>query len=173
MLFIAVRKFRGIRLRTASRLPKLRRPGHVSSGCRRTIESDPTVLPRELPPFIRDFISRHVRSVEQLEILLLFSRDVFAVWSAKKVYDAILSSPHSVERWLGELSHAGLLERLPDSGDYKCCTDDVLISQIAALAEFYRTSPVRVVEAIYKRGPHAAQSFADAFRIKKNDEPTS
>lgn len=127
---------------------------------------------RELSPFIRDFISRHVRSVEQLEILLLFSRDVSAVWSARKVYDAILSSPHSVERWLDELSKGGLLEKLPDSGGYTCCTDETLVSQIAALAEYYRTSPVRVVEAIYKRGPHAAQSFADAFMIKKSDEPT-
>lgn len=128
---------------------------------------------RELSPPIRDFISRHVRSVEQLEILLLFARDPSVVWSVKKVYDVIFSTPHSVERWLDELSVGGLLEKLPDGGGYRCCKDEARLTEMKALAEHYHTTPVRIIEAIYKRATHAAQSFADAFKITKNDNPTS
>lgn len=128
---------------------------------------------RELSPPVRDFISRHVRSVEQLEILLLFTRDPSAVWSVKKVYDVILSTPHSVERWLNELSVDGLLEKLPEGGGYRCCRDEAQFSEMKALAEHYQTTPVRVIEAIYKRATHAAQSFADAFKITNHENPNS
>ncbi|MDZ4401174.1 hypothetical protein [Prosthecobacter sp.] len=126
---------------------------------------------QELPPSIRNFISRYVRSVEQLEILLLFSQEPDAAWSVQKVYDAILSTPQSVERWLDELVRNGLLEKLSDpAASYRCCTEDSLISQMAALGEFYRSKPVRVIEVIYRRDVNAAQSFADAFKIKTTDQ---
>ncbi len=126
---------------------------------------------QELPPSIRSFISRHVRTVEQLEILLLFSREPDTVWSVQKVYDAILSTPHSVERWLDELVRNGLLEKLAEPGaGYRCTTEDSLMSQILALGEIYRSRPVRVIEAIYRRDASAAQSFADAFKIKNTDQ---
>ncbi len=125
---------------------------------------------QELPPSTRSFISRHVRTVEQLEILLLFSRGPGTLWSVEQVYDAILSTPQSVERWLTELARNGLIEKLsgPSAG-YRCTTDEGLMSQMLELAEIYRTRPVRVIEAIYRREASAAQSFADAFKIKKTD----
>lgn len=129
------------------------------------------VSDHELPSAIHTFISRYVRSVEQLEILILFCRKPEDVWSVQQVYDVILSTPKSVERWLDELVRSGLLEKVaePDGG-YRCCTKDGLISQITALEESYRTKPVRVIESIYQRDGSAAQSFADAFKIKNTDQ---
>ncbi|MHB1081123.1 MAG: hypothetical protein ACYC67_17135 [Prosthecobacter sp.] len=124
----------------------------------------------DIPHTIRTFISRYVRSVEQLEIMLLFSRNPNASWSVQEVYDAILSTPRSVQKWLDELARDGLLERLSEpAGSYRCQSNASLVSQIAALEESYRTKPVRVIEAIYKRETNAAQSFADAFKIKPTD----
>jgi hypothetical protein len=37
------------------------------------------------------------------------------------------------------------------------------------IGDIYRTRPVRVIEAIYRRDSTAAQSFADAFKIKNTD----
>lgn len=129
------------------------------------------VYPQELPSPIRNFLSRYVRSIEQLEILLLFGREPSVEWSATQVYEAILSTPSSVERWLTELTGHGLLEKISDpSVTYRCSADAELRAQIAMLAEIYRISPVRVIEAIYKRDTNAAQSFADAFKLK-NTEP--
>jgi hypothetical protein len=128
------------------------------------------VSEQELTNSIRNFISRHVRSVEQLEILILVSREAGSTWTVQKVYDAILSTPQSVERWLNELVRDGLLEKKTDTITGYCRTrDDDLFSKINALGEVYRARPVGVIEAIYRRDVSAAQSFADAFKIKNTD----
>lgn len=127
--------------------------------------------PPDIPPAIRSFLSRYVRSIEQLEILLLFAREPARLWSAPQVYDAILSSHSSVERWLREMAAQSLLETNAEPTlRYRCTSDAEVIAQISALAALYRTSPVRVIEAIYRRDtPSAAQSFADAFKLKPTD----
>lgn len=129
------------------------------------------VFEQELPPSVRSFISRHVRSVEQLEILILLSREANVSWTVQKVYDAILSTPQSVERWLDEMVRNGLLEKMGEPAiSYRCTTDVSLISQMRELGDIYHTRPVRVIEAIYRRDAAAAQSFADAFKIKNTDQ---
>lgn len=126
---------------------------------------------QELPPSIRSFISSHVRSVEQLEILILLSREAKTAWTVQKVYDAILSTPQSVERWLDEMVRNGLLEKMAEpAASYRCTAEASLISQMRQLGDIYSTRPVRVIEAIYRRDASAAQSFADAFKIKNNDQ---
>lgn len=128
------------------------------------------MFPTDLPASVRAFLSRHIRSVEQLEILLLFARAPGSLWSAKKVYDTILSTPHSVERWLEEMTRAGLLEKVNDpAGCYRLSSPEEVISQTGLLAELYRIAPVRIIEAIYRRDTIAAQSFADAFKLKSTD----
>lgn len=103
--------------------------------------------------------------------MLLFSGNPDDAWSVQKVYDAILSTPKSVQKWLDELVRDGLLEKLSDpDASYRCCTKESLVAQMAALGDIYRTRPVRVIEAIYKRDANAAQSFADAFKIKPTDQ---
>lgn len=129
------------------------------------------VFPTDLPGSIRTFLARYIRSVEQLEILLLFGRAPTSQWSSKKVYDTILSTPHSVDRWLEEMTRTGLLEKTTEPpGHYRCSTNEELLGQITLLAELYRISPVRVIEAIYRRDTIAAQSFADAFKLKNTDQ---
>jgi hypothetical protein len=129
------------------------------------------VASSNLPPALLDFISRYVHSVEQLEILLLVSRHPDTPWSPHAVYEKILSSPRSVERWLEELTRAGLLERVSQpEGHYRRNQDEQIGAQIKTLEEFYRTVPVRVIESIYRREATAAQSFADAFKIKKTED---
>jgi hypothetical protein len=125
----------------------------------------------DLPTALREFIARYVRSVEQLEILLLLGREPQEIWTVRKVYETILSTLSSVERRLDELVQSGLVDNIsvPSAG-YRCGTDENLLSLIAMLAEFYHLSPVRVIEAIYKRESGAVQSFADAFKMRKPDE---
>ncbi len=118
----------------------------------------------------RAFLSKYVRSVEQLEILLLLGGTPSKTWTVQSVYDTILSTPVSVEGWLNDLVKSGLLEKLPEPSSYRCCTDEGMVAQICALAEVYRTLPVRVIEAIYQREAGAAQSFADAFKLKKPED---
>ncbi|WP_395747876.1 hypothetical protein [Prosthecobacter sp.] len=122
---------------------------------------------QDLEPVIRIFLSRYIRSIEELEILLLIAREPGGTWTAKRVYDAILSTPASVERWLNELAGHGLVEKSPTG--FRGCSDAELSSQIDRLDAAYRTSPVRIIEAIYRPQNSAAQSFADAFKLKNTD----
>ena len=124
----------------------------------------------ELSPLIRAFLSRYVRSVEHLEILLLFTPPD-RCWSAAAAYDKIMSTPQSVERALEEFVQHGLLERAPEPPHDYCCSSDASVrEQLDALAHLYRLTPVRVIETIYRRDGGAAQSFADAFKIKPDPD---
>ena len=120
-----------------------------------------------LPNSVRQFIARHLRSIEQLEILLLFSGGAGAPWTVQSVYDSILSSLPSIQRWMDEFVQTGFLESdgaVPPHYRYIGKTEDT--ETIAELAQFYKTMPVRVIEAIYKKGADPAQGFADAFKLK-------
>jgi hypothetical protein len=130
------------------------------------------VPPQNLPATIVEFISHHIHSVEQLEVLVLLHGDPQKRWSAKRVYDVVLSAPQSVQRWLDDLTRRGLIQKPPDDSDgYQASPDDSVRSQVAQLAECYRLTPVRVIEAIYRRESSAVQSFADAFKLKNPDKP--
>lgn len=128
------------------------------------------MFPTDLPASIRLFLSRYIRSVEQLEILLLFVRAPGSVWSSKRVYDTILSTPHSVERWLEEMTRTGLLEKAGEGAGYRSTGNEEQLTQMKLLSDLYRMSPVRIIEAIYRRDTIAVQSFADAFKIKNTDQ---
>jgi hypothetical protein len=120
---------------------------------------------------IRQFIALHLRSVEQLEILLLVSRKPEVVWTVKAVYDSILSSVPSVQRWMDEFVRTGFLEANGASPTgYRYIAKTEIAQTVADLAQCYQTMPVRVIEAIYKKDTDPAQSFADAFKLKP-DEP--
>ncbi len=124
----------------------------------------------DFTPALRHFISCYVRSVEQLEILLLLRQQPDRVWSVQAVYDVILSTTSSIERWLTELTRSGFVcEEQPLAYRYSATGEPA--EQIAALAHFYKTTPVQVIEAIYQPKADAAQSFADSFKLKNPNSP--
>lgn len=118
------------------------------------------------------FICRFVASVEQLEILLLLARKPEACFTVEGVYEVIMSTRISVERWLDQMVAARLLIRQPGPPlSYRFDPQEPGINALVnELSDSYKAYPVRVIEAIYKlRLPSdPAQDFADAFRIRKN-----
>lgn len=125
-----------------------------------------------LPAAVREFLGKYIRSVEQLEILLLVSARDNLSWTVAQVYDVILSSETSVARWLEELVRDGLIARSlqTELPTYEKSPDPVVEEKISLLRRTYKLSPSRTIEAIYKREVDAAQGFADAFRIKDNPQ---
>lgn len=126
-------------------------------------------MPSENPlSTAKAFLREHIRSVEQLEILLLVSSARRELWTVRDVNDVILSSETSVAHWLEALAAQGLLLR--DEGPplvFRHATDPALAAQISELQLAYKTAPVRIIEAIYQKDADAAQSFADAFKFKQ------
>jgi hypothetical protein len=125
----------------------------------------------DLPASTREFISRYIFSVEELEILMLLHGDPPRVWSVAGVYAVILSAPGSVKRWLDTLVRFGLLEAVPDEPPgFRYAATGALGAEVDELVAMYKLKPVRVIEAIFKRGPDPLQSFADSFKLNPPEE---
>lgn len=58
---------------------------------------------------VRQFIERHIRSVEQLELLLLLRRSAGRSWTAEEASRELRTRPSSVAPRLAELAGAGLV----------------------------------------------------------------
>jgi hypothetical protein len=122
-----------------------------------------------LPEDVQRFLRVQIRSIEQLEILLLLSAEPDRTWTAAEVYKVVLSNQKSVEEELDRLAQQGLLRRndrgevtfefSPSSEGWK-----VLITEIGRL---YKERRVKVVEAIYAAPVSEIDEFAKAFRIRK------
>ena len=117
------------------------------------------------------FIAAEIKSLEQLEILLLLSGNPHKWWTAQGVYDVIKSSLGSVEGRLREMAERGMLRQEPDSANrYQFApADESIWRLIAELREAYKERPVKVVQAIYTaKPPDGVREFARAFRIRKD-----
>ncbi len=127
---------------------------------------------QKLAPDIRDFLRRHIRTVEQLEILLLLRQERSREWTASEVFAKVRSSEQSVALRLAQFADEGLLvtnNSVPATYRYSPklpSLDDV----IARTGEALQTRRVQVLEAIFSSDDSniidPVQSFADAFRFR-------
>ena len=119
------------------------------------------------PDPVLSFVDRHIESLEHLEILLLLAAQDRS-WSALEIFQKIQSSVASVEQRLQTLVAAGLLTK-DERGQFRFAPKDEDTRKVVQdLAEAYRTRRVRIIEAIYTRKTDAVQSFADAFKFRKD-----
>lgn len=123
----------------------------------------------DFPPEIEQFIQQHVESLAQLEVLLLLRQDSHESWDGAAVSKVLLTSPEECAAQLAELTRRGILEAVPPSNDqyrYRPA-DAALDALIGKLAEIYRERRVSVITLIYSKPSNKVQTFADAFRLRK------
>jgi hypothetical protein len=123
----------------------------------------------DFPENIRRFLTDHINSVEQLEVLFLLRKAADREWTAAAVSQALYTPPDSAARRLADLRSLGLLTATegPDPAyRYQPATEG--LAQLAdQLAQVYEERRVTVISLIYSK-PHAnVQAFADAFRLRK------
>jgi hypothetical protein len=109
-----------------------------------TAGSDVT-QPDRVPGVVRQFISDHLSSIEQLEVLLLLHRTAPAVWSAAAISTELRSSLSSITRRLVDLQSEGLVKGGAADG-FSC--DERSQDTVVALAEAYRVWPYAVIDLI-------------------------
>jgi len=127
------------------------------------------VADNALPAEVRQLIARHLATMEQVDVLLLLSRAAGQWRTGEEIRKELRIDETGVAaRTFDELRGAGLVEM--DAGDpprYRYAPAnprDQAAVDLLALA--YNERPVTLVRAIYAR-PTPAQSFADAFRLRK------
>lgn len=127
-------------------------------------------IPRETQTFIRTRIS----SIHQLEALL-WVRDN----QDRPLTPAILAREERLESTMAEdliagFAKAGFLSGPDGEGAYRYDpAPPELGAQLDKLAEVYRTYRVSVINFVFSMPSGSVQSFADAFRIRKEEEDDS
>jgi hypothetical protein len=121
-----------------------------------------------IPDSVARLIAAQIRSLEQLETLLLLAGNPQKEWSAEEVYSVIRSSRGSVAERLEELRWQGLLSVAADARYRYAPQVPETAAAIELLALLYKERRVKIVEMIYSQPSDPLRGFADAFKFKKD-----
>lgn len=128
------------------------------------------VMPSDLSEDLRRFISEHLGSIVQLELLLLLSADGNKAWSADEVAKALYISPEAALGFLEGLRGQGLCQLSANTPQhYQFAPAKPEWEQLTReLAAMYKERRVTIINLIYAGPVQKFQSFADAFRLRKD-----
>jgi len=126
-------------------------------------------MPVELSARVCQFIDQNIESLAQLETLLLLRRHPDKSWDSAGIAKALYIAPEQAARLLADLGRRGMTSAtaasslhysfIPSSADY-----DATIAEVALAYEERR---VAVISLIYSKPLNKVQTFADAFRLRK------
>lgn len=121
---------------------------------------------------VRDFIISSIDSVEQIEVLLLLRERSDRAWSPSAVSKELRSAPESVAKRMADLSAKKILSFTADGErQYRYAPQTPELERsVTALAEAYKTHRITIINLIFSKPADAIRSFADAFRIKKDED---
>lgn len=128
--------------------------------------------PGEVPDAVARFLAAHIRSVMQLELLIMLSREPERWWTAEEAYRELRSSLEGCADDLRMLAKQGLAEASTDPElryRYRLerSEDEPVMER---LRELFRTHFHSLVHAVYAGRRRNAMAFADAFKIKKDGD---
>jgi DNA-binding FadR family transcriptional regulator len=109
-----------------------------------------------------------VRSVWTLELLLAMRRSGARAWSPAELVRELRASDAILRDGLAVLQAAGLVAPEPAGLFRYAPASKRLDDLVEALAEAYRDRPSSVTRVIFEPSDARLQSFADAFRLKRD-----
>jgi DNA-binding IclR family transcriptional regulator len=121
-----------------------------------------------IPEHVLQFLRRYIKSVWTLDLLVLMRRDRGRSWTLERLVSELRGNRSLVQEVLSTLVRAGLLK---EGGEglyrYEPASDE-LDALAAELERHYAERPVALIKEIVSAPNEKIQSFADAFRIKKD-----
>ena len=124
----------------------------------------------DFPSEIRQFISANIKSVADLEAVLLLRKHRDRAWTAAEVSQTLATSQEMATAQLRGLHEREILALIVDSTgesfQYRPAAD--LEAKAEALASLYRERRVSVITAIYSEPVDNVRTFADSFRLRKD-----
>jgi len=127
-----------------------------------------TSLPAALVQFARSYL----RSVEDLEVFILCIDHRDRWWDADGIARRLAITESRARRALDQLARINLLDiRISDAVRYRFAPGSDVLNELAvAFAAAYRSNPAEAVKLIARSSVgDSVQDFADAFRIKRDD----
>ena len=126
----------------------------------------------EIPPLVLTFLSEHVSNLEQFQLLVRIVQGGDRWWDAPSVARELGIGARQAQAALDHLAKHNLLD-IRITGDvryqFQPGTDELRAAAQASVDEF-RRRPVEVLEVITALGRRGIRDFADAFRIRKDDD---
>jgi hypothetical protein len=114
------------------------------------------------------FIQAAIKSVWALELLLLLRRDTSGKgWSAERLTDETRSSRLVVDGVLATFKAAGLVAEIAE-GAYRYGAPYALDRLVGMLESEYAARPSVVIRAILSAPNDKVQTFAEAFRLRRD-----
>ena len=122
-----------------------------------------------IPPEVRRFLDQHIRSVAQLELLLLLRTTPQQYWTPDDAAREMRLDSTWAQRELLNLCERGLLEKASeDPVRYRYLPrSSELERAVTEVAQAYLLHRVTLVEEIYRQPSEHIRAFADAFRLRK------
>jgi hypothetical protein len=118
-----------------------------------------------LPAELRDFLTRSIDSIAQLEALLMLRAASGAEWTGREAAGRLYVSEQEALAALSHLAMLGFLVQSRDCYQYAPLSDE--LSRVAALlADSYRHHLIPITNLIHSK-PRRIRQFADAFKLKK------
>jgi len=119
----------------------------------------------EFPKDVKEFISQHVHSLAQLEVLLMLHREPGRSWTAEQVTSSLYLQRQMVEGLLADLVGRGFAVQENATFRYKSA-GDVVHGVIERLGQLYQERRVTVISEIFAKSSSSARAFAEAFRLR-------
>jgi hypothetical protein len=127
---------------------------------------------RDLPPLVRAFMADHIRTLDELQLLItcLYTEDRW--WDATAVARELGLSTVAARHALDHLASRNLFD-IRITGDvryrFRPGTEE-LYAAARVLAETYRADPAGVINLVAGAPRRSVRDFADAFRVRKDDD---
>jgi DNA-binding MarR family transcriptional regulator len=124
----------------------------------------------DFPVALKQFLAQHVESLAQLEALLLLHREPLRRWSSADLARELYISADMCAGIIADLERRRLVARAADDNHYHYVAPDVETARLVdQLAEYYRDRRVAVITEIYSKPTKKVQTFADAFRLRREE----
>jgi hypothetical protein len=117
---------------------------------------------------VRTLIRRHVRSVGELELLIMLHAERDRSWSVDEICEALACPQSWAVAQLEAMASGGLLA--PVDGEWRFApASSELEEATAALEEAYRLQSRDVVRFVFATPGRDLKEFSDAFRLRRGE----
>lgn len=125
----------------------------------------------EIPTHVQRFIVEQVRSVVELELLLLMQAAPDRAWTAAELAGELRVAQAWAERELDDLTQRGIVVSGPgpDRNFRYQPRSREIDATIRELARVYSERRVTVTQMIFTAPADPIQIFSDAFRLRKDE----
>jgi hypothetical protein len=124
-----------------------------------------------IPPDVREFLTRYIDSIAQLEALLLLRDNAAPEWSARDVAERLYISEQQTAGILARLAEDRLVEwkDKPTGRVVYRPNSTALAEAVDRVAEAYRRHLVPITNLVHGKVQSRVRQFADAFVLRKEE----